>query len=262
MVNTRRKCYGTDSQPSKQPPRRTRKSVLVQPSLRSDRRLRSSAMSRRPSSVPPNCKVTNRLLLKTLNAHQAATQRTINPKDDTENLERLGISHYILKLLEDAESALPLPPSRGLTLEQRVKRIQGHHKMRECPQHKRPDVTASQALIRLQHDEILGADYESLIADYENRSPDGPPPIGASIFASRAFGGLYHKLPPDVSHEEPCLPLLISVYREHHRRLEYCCKWETQRLLHTYDLMRSGNPGQVSAPGVQALHAPACVPQL
>ncbi|KAJ4178783.1 hypothetical protein NW767_014776 [Fusarium falciforme] len=212
-------------------------------------------MSRRPSSVPPSCEVTDRLLLETLNAHQAATQRTINPKDDTKNLGRLAISHYILKLLEDAESTLPLPSTCGLTLEQRVKRIQDHRNMRECPQHKRPDVTASQALIQLQH-------YENLSADYENWSPDEPLdelPLHALCFASRAFGALYYKLPPDMSHEDPCLPLLIPLYDWHYWCLMGIMKNHYEQgiedLFFTYGLIPPKEPDQVGAPEAQALGA-------
>ncbi|RMJ04966.1 hypothetical protein CDV36_014365 [Fusarium kuroshium] len=207
-----------------------------------------------PTIIRSYCEEMYRLLLETLNAHQAATQRTINPKDDTKNLRRLAISHYILKLLEDAESTLPLPSSCGLTLEQRVKRIQDHLNMRECPQPKRPDVTASQALNQLQH-------YKNLGADYENWSPDEPldePPLHALCFASRAFGALHYKLPPDMSHEDPCLPLLIPLYNWHYWHLiimknhhEQC----TEDLFFTYGLIPLKETDQVGAPEAQALDA-------
>ncbi|KAH7237843.1 hypothetical protein B0J15DRAFT_503008 [Fusarium solani] len=261
MVNTRCGRRRIVTQSRERLSRRTRKSVLLQPSLRSDRQLRSSTIPNLPSPLTLGCEET-RLLLETLNVHQAIFPLPISPKDDVKNLEQLGPLKYISMLVVAVENSLDSSSRHTLTRQQRVKSIQNRCGLIECPQHERPDLTDSQALDVLQHDGSLGADYESLIADYENRSPDGPPPIGASIFTSRAFGGLYHKLPPDVSYEEPCLPLLISVYREHHRRLEYCCKWETQSLLHTYDSIRSRNSDQVSALGVQALHAPACVPQL
>ncbi|KAI8710502.1 hypothetical protein NCS52_01567300 [Fusarium sp. LHS14.1] len=201
------------------------------------------------------CEETYRLLLETLNAHQAATQRTINPNDDTKNLGRLAISHYILKLLEDAESTLLLPSSCGLALEQRVKRIQGHRNMRECPQHKRPDVTASQALLHLRR-------YESLNADYENGSPDEPPdepPLHSLCFASRAFGALYYKLPPDMSHEDPCLPLLIPLYDWHYWCLIGIMKNHYEQgiedLFRNYDSILPKEPDQVGAPETQALDA-------
>ncbi|KAJ3454317.1 hypothetical protein MRS44_018211 [Fusarium solani] len=210
-----------------------------------------------PTIIRSYCEETYRLLLKTLNAHQAATQRTINPEDDTKNLRRLAISHYILKLLEDAESTLPLPPSCSLTLEQRVKRIQGHYHMVECPQYERPGLTASQALIQLQHS-------ESLSADYENWSPDEPldePRLHALFFASRAFGGLCCQLPPNISHEDPCLPLLISLYDWHDRHLKNTMKshykQDIENLFCTYASIPFKRPDQASTPR----HNP-CPPQL
>ncbi|KAJ4178583.1 hypothetical protein NW767_014832 [Fusarium falciforme] len=208
-----------------------------------------------PTIIRSYCEETYRLLPETLNAHQAATQRTINPNDDTKNLRRLAISHYILKLLEDAESTLSLPSSCGLTLEQRVKRIQGHRDMREYPQYERPDLTASQALIQLQHS-------ESLSADYENWSPNEPldePRLYALCFASRAFGALYYKLPPDISHENPCLPLLIQLYDWHYWCLMDIMKNHYKQgiedLFFTYGLISPKEPDQGGAPEAQALDA-------
>jgi hypothetical protein len=83
--------------------------------------------------------------------------------------------------------------------------------------------------------------YESLSADYKNWSPDEPldePPLHALSFASRAFGGLCCKLPPDMSHEDPCLPLLIPLYDWHDRHLkgimENHCKQDIDNLFFTY----------------------------
>ncbi|RSL52210.1 hypothetical protein CEP51_015096 [Fusarium floridanum] len=223
MVNTRCSRRRVVTQSRERSSRRTRKSVLLQPSFRSERQVRSSMIPNRPSPLTLGREDT-RLLLETLNVHQAIFPLPISPKDDVKNLDQLGPLKYISMLVVAVENSLDASSRRTLTrqqrdsrsnlpLQQRVESIQNRCDLIECPQHERPDLTDSQALNVLQHDGSLGADYESLIADYENRSPDGPPPISASIFASRAFGGLYHKLPPDVSHEEPCLPLLISVYR-------------------------------------------------
>ena len=178
--------------------------------------LHSQRLPALKSIIPSYCEETCRLLLETLNAHQAATKRPINPENDIKNLEQLGASNYILQLIMEAEKPLRWPSESTLTLQQRVERIQAYYGLKECPQHERPDLTASQALIQLQHS-------ESLSADYENWSPDeslDEPPLHALFFASRAFGGLCCKLPPDMSHEDPCLPLLIPLCNWHDRHLK------------------------------------------
>ncbi|KAJ3454882.1 hypothetical protein MRS44_013482 [Fusarium solani] len=272
MTSTRRTRRRIVTQSRGRSSRCTRKSVLLQPPLRSDRQVRSSTTPNRPSPLTLGRKE-NRLLLETLNVHQFIFPFPISPKNDVENLKQWGVLEYISMLVVDVENSLDSSSRHTLTrqqrdsrselpLQQRVERIQNRCGLIECPQHERPDLTDSQALDVLQQDGSLGADYESIIADYENRSPDGPPPISASVFASRAFGGLRYKLPPDVSREEPCLPLLIPVYREHQGRLKSYYKWENRSLFRAYDSISSRNSDQVSAPEVQALHAPACVPQL
>lgn len=197
--------------------------------------LHSQRLPALKSIIPSYCEETCRLLLETLNAHQAATRRIINPKDDTENLERLATSHYILKLIEDAESTFPLSSSYGLMLEERVKRIQDILNMWECPQPERPNVTASQALIQLQRS-------ESLSADYKNWSPDEPideAPLHVLFFASRAFGGLSCKLPPNINHKDPCLSLLVLLYDRHDQLLNNTLKnhdkQDTKDLFLTYE---------------------------
>ncbi|RSL76217.1 hypothetical protein CEP52_017801 [Fusarium oligoseptatum] len=188
------------------------------------------------SSPPPSNHEVTWLLLETLNTHQAATKRPISPENDIQNLEQLGTSDYILTLLKEVEPTLPSPPSRNLTLERRVKRIQDHYQLAECPQYERPNLKASEALIQLQHS-------QSLSADYENWSPDEPrdeAPLHALFFASRAFGGLCCKLPPDMSHEDPCLLLLVPLCERHDQLLNNTLKshdkQDTKDLFLIYDL--------------------------
>ncbi|RSL77447.1 hypothetical protein BHE90_016705 [Fusarium euwallaceae] len=215
-------------------------------------------MPSRPSPLPPSREVTQ-LLLETLNVHQAICPLLINPKDDIKNVDQLGTLDYISLLVATVETSLDSSlrcrrthqqhVSRSkLSLQQRVERIQDRYGLKECPQYERPDLTASQAFIQLQR-------YESLSADYENWSPDellDESPLHALCFASRAFGALGYKLPPDMSHEDSCLPLLIPLYDWHDRRplgiMKNRCKQHIEELFHTYDSILLEEPDQVGAP--------------
>ncbi|RSL45449.1 hypothetical protein CEP54_014259 [Fusarium duplospermum] len=162
MVNTRRKCYGNAPQPRKRPPkRRDQRSAGLSTTYSSQRLpLRFPTMPSRPSPSPSNDGVTW-LLLETLNAHQAATQRPINPEGDIKNLEQLGTSGFILTLLEDAESTLPSPSKSTLTPQQRVERIQAHCGLEECPQNEQPKPKTSTALIEPQSYNQPSTDYKN-----------------------------------------------------------------------------------------------------
>ncbi|RSL81571.1 hypothetical protein BHE90_016948 [Fusarium euwallaceae] len=258
MVSAKCTRSGIATHSLERSPRRTRKSVLPRPSLRSDRRLRSSTTPNRPSPLTPGCEE-DWLLPKALNVHQAIFPHLISPKDDIEKLNQLGTLEYISTLVEAAENSLDSSPGYKLThqervsrsklsLQQRVERIQDRYGLKECPQYERPDLTASQAFIQLQR-------YESLSADYENRSPHeliDEPSLHALCFASRAFGALCYKLPPDMSRKDLCLSLLIPLYDQHCQRpmgiLKNHYKQDLRTLFQGYDSILPQEPDQVGAP--------------
>ncbi|KAI8648155.1 hypothetical protein NCS56_01547700 [Fusarium sp. Ph1] len=172
----------------------------------------------------------NLAVARDLHAHQAATQRPINPEGDIKNLERLGTSGFILTLLEDAESTLPLPSKSTLTPQQRVERIQTSYGLKECPQNERPKPTTSKALIEPQS-------YNQPSTGYTNPGLDELS-IDALFFTLRTFGHLFRKFPLGMGDEEPSQSSLISLY------LEAIYLWEFGSLVHTY----ASGPGQASTP--------------